>query len=187
MNLSYYSLLSLPRAADSRGGGAAFYLSEEAKYEKVHDITETKYGEYEILFFSLENKFTIGVIYRPPTPRMHAFLMKLEDVLQCFSASNGKAILCDDFNINIPESSGMEYLYQIASCGFQSHIIDPTRVKLSYSSTIDHILSKLDTEPIEAGVISENVADHLPVYIIAASSKAQPDRQHANNKPRVNF
>lgn len=187
VNLPSYRLLSLPRAADSRGGGVAFYISEGTTYETVNDITETNTGEYEMLFVELETKVTIGVIYRPPTHRMQAFLMKLEDVLQRFSASNKKAIICGNFNINTADCSGTEYLNLIASYGFQNHIIDPTRVTQTSSSTIDHILSNIDTEPIEAGVITENVADHFPVYIIAANSKPLPDRPFPNNIPRVNF
>lgn len=150
-------------------------------------MTETKSGEYEMLFVELETKVTVGVIYRPPTPRMQAFLLKLENILQRFSVSNKKAILCGDFNINIADSSGTEYLNLIASYGFHNHIVDPNRLTQTSSSTIDHILSNFNTGPIEAGVIPENVADHFPVYIIAANSKPLPDRPRANNIPRVNF
>ncbi|KAH9379128.1 hypothetical protein HPB48_021199 [Haemaphysalis longicornis] len=109
-------------------------------------MTETKTGEYEMLFVELNTKVSVGVIYRPPTPRMQAFLLKLENTLQRFSVSNKKAILCGDFNINIADSSGTEYLNLIASYGFHSHIVDPTRVTQTSSSTIDHILSNFDTE-----------------------------------------
>lgn len=187
VNLPSYKLLSLPRAADSRGGGVAFYLSEGTMYKRVDEITETKTGEYEMLFIELETKVTVGVIYRPPGSRIQSFLIKLEDVLQSLSASSKKAIICGDFNINTADCSGNEYQDLIASYGFHNHIIEPTRVTHTSSSSIDHILSNLDTESIDAGVITENVADHFPVYIIAPNPQPLSDRPLPCNIQRLNF
>lgn len=171
MNIPNYRFLSLPRLASSRGGGVALYISSQTIYKILPNLTETKTGLYDMLFAELDCGVTVGVIYRPPESNTRAFLEKLEDVLCRLANKNNKTIICGDFNINITDPSSTEYRNLLLSYGFQNHITDPTRVTLTSCSTIDHILSNFEDSSVKAGVITENVADHFPTFIVAPNAE----------------
>lgn len=157
--------------ASSRGGGVALYISSQTIYKILPNLTETKTGLYDMLFAELDCGVTVGVIYRPPESNTRAFLEKLEDVLCRLANKNNKTIICGDFNINITDPSSTEYRNLLLSYGFQNHITDPTRVTLTSCSTIDHILSNFEDSSVKAGVITENVADHFPTFIVAPNAE----------------
>lgn len=50
-----------------------------------------------------------------------------------------------------------------------------------------NILSKSDTNPVQSGVINENVGSHIAVYITASNLKPLSQRRHAYDIKSIYF
>ncbi|KAH9376869.1 hypothetical protein HPB48_002815 [Haemaphysalis longicornis] len=129
------------------------------------------------MFVELENKISVGVVYRPPGSQVQTFMSKMEDVLQYFANNSCKAIICGDFNLNTANNMNTEYQTLLSSYGFQNHIVNPTRVSANTSSIIDHILSNYDDNCVQAGVITEDITDHYPTFLLATVEYRKMENQ----------
>lgn len=186
INLPNYTFISLPRKADTRGGGVALYLSTKMSYKKL-SLTETRLGEHEMLFVELENKISVGVVYRPPGPQVQTFMSKMEEVLQYFVNNSNNAIICGDFNLNTANNMNTEYQSLLLSYGFKNHIVNPTRVSTSTSSIIDHVLSNYDENCVQAGVIMEDITDHYPTFLLASGENPKLKNQQTQLLERWDY
>ncbi len=71
------------------------------------------------------------VVYRPPKSRVPCFIQEFAEYLEILSASTGKILIMDDFNIHVdrPDSSGVaKFLSMLESFGLTQHVIDATHI-----------------------------------------------------------
>ena len=65
----------------------------------------------ELNHYSLQNKVTVGNIYKPPRDNNNVrnittFREELEPILQELSATNNEVLICGDYNINLLKLNG---------------------------------------------------------------------------------
>ena len=81
--------------------------------------------------------------------------------------------MCGDININTPpdnpSSKAIEYGNMLSSYGCLNIINKFTRIRTNVNgqtskTVIDHIITNINTNHVESGVIYYDVSDHLPIF-----------------------
>ena len=158
-------------------GGVGLYISKNLNYDCRPDLAfdfdgcETKFIELKTKQLNRKN-IIIGAIYRHPHDNHDTFYsnfgMLLKKITEKYSV-----ILCGDINVNTaPEnraSIAKDYKNLLLSFGCINLINKYTRIQtdingLTTKSTIDHIITNINTNQVESGVITYHVSDHLPIF-----------------------
>ena len=169
-NLPNYKLLRADRKG-RRGGGVAFYISQELKFKMRSDI---KLTQVESLFIEIENKnlknIVVGLIYRPPDSNLDPFCEELEQYLHKLGDENKHMFLLGDFNINFlsfsRNNNSAKFMELMYSHSFNSFINNPTRINPHSSTQIDNIFSNVHNNKTIGGLLCSEVSDHLPIFLI---------------------
>ena len=104
-NLPNYKLIRADRKG-RRGGGVAFYITQNINFKIRSDI---KLTQAESLFIEINNSnaknVIIGLIYRPPDSNCDLFCDELDFYLHKIGDENKQNFILGDFNINYSPSS----------------------------------------------------------------------------------
>ena len=162
---------------DSDYGGVGLYITKNLSYDSRPDLAfdfdgcETKFIELRTKQLNKKNVI-IGAIYRHPHNNHEAFYTNLGMLMKKITKKYS-VILCGDVNINTASENractAKDYKNLLLSYGCVNLINKYTRIQtdingLTSKTIIDHIITNLDTNQAESGVITYHVSDHLPVF-----------------------
>ena len=139
----------------------------------------------ELKHESLQNKITIGNLYKPPRDNnsarnINAFREELEPIIQELSATNNEVLICGDYNINLlklnSEAHYSDFFDTMLGHSFYPKISLPTRLNRSSGATlIDNIYCKLSFQTVKttSGIIMNYLITSriLSVWIILQRKK----------------
>ena len=156
-------------------GGTGIYILKKYSYTERNDLNFNVSGEYEASFVEMNlvnsivqtKRIVIGSIYRHPHDNHDEFYDTFYETI-CKIDDASAIILAGDINVDVSVQSTLSHKYQniILSSGLQNLVNNQfTRVTSETETTIDHILTNLGDEIIEAGVVQVEIADHLPVFV----------------------
>ena len=153
---------------ESRSGGVILYVKDGLACE-VEGVGATSFNALKLRIGAQGSpKLTVLLIYRFCGVSKRAFVSELDTKLRVVT---GPAMLVGDINLDIlrPDSCN-EYLNLLASSGFQSLVNEPTRVGLTSSSCLDHVLlrgSSGRNSEISAScnVVPVSFSDHSAVLV----------------------
>ena len=146
----------------------------------------------ELKHESLQNKITIGNLYKPPRDNnsarnINAFREELEPIIQELSATNNEVLICGDYNINLlklnAEAHYSDFFDTMLGHSFYPKISLPTRLNRSSGATlIDNIYCKLSFQTVKttSGIILDELSDHFPYFICLdnfTTKKTKPPRR----------
>ena len=166
-----YKFICRHRNPDS--GGAGIYVSKGLKYNCRPDLVfdfegcETEFIEV-ITKETLKNTI-IGVIYRHPHDNHEIFYSKLSKLFDKITKKYG------DININTAPANSKsivkDYKNLLLSYGCINLINKYTRICTDINgrtskTIIDHIITNLNTNQANSGVIFFHISDHLPVFSV---------------------
>ena len=124
-----------------KGSGLALYISESLEYCEILEYSQCTVN-LEALFIKVKNTsevLTVGVVYRPPSGTVSAFMTEFEELLS--TLPNKNVIISGDFNIDLHKPNN-EYENLFYSHGFVPTISISTHEKLGCTpSCIDNIFS----------------------------------------------
>ena len=168
-NLPNYKLIRADRKG-RRGGGVAFYITQNINFKIRSDI---KLTQAESLFIEINNSnaknVIIGLIYRPPDSNCDSFCDELDFYLHKIGDENKHNFILGDFNINFSPSSdnsnSTNCMQLMHSYGFVSIINKPTRINPHSSTQIDNIFSNVHNNKTIGGILCSEVSDHLPIFL----------------------
>ena len=177
-NLPNYKLIRADRKG-RRGGGVAFYINQNIKFNVRSDIT---FSNAETLFIEIDNgnskNVIIGLVYRPPDSNFELFYEELDLHLHKICGENKLIFVLGDFNVNFLRSAdntnSNKFLNLMYSLGFLSAINRPTRSTLFSSTQIDNIFSNVHNNEVIGGILCSEVSDHLPIFSICKSKLTYP-------------
>ena len=93
-----------------------------------------------------------------------------------------------DINVNLLNIDGTittDYISSVMSHGFVPYITRPTRITEYTATLIDHIFIRLlhckIAAPVRAGVLFNDMPDHLPIFIFLLD----PDKMQCSQRPKV--
>ena len=99
--------------------------------------------------------------------------------------SNTPLLLLGDININVNENSEdvvQQYSNILSSVGCRNLIDIPTHFWKTGQSTLDHVISNIDNDIIEDGVLNNGEKGHLPTIAIVKKHFESPPSDKTDEK-----
>ena len=171
-----YKFIYRHRNPDS--GGAGMYISKSLNYkcrlDLVFDFEGCETEFIEVVTKAKCKNTIIGVIYRHPHENHDTFYSKLSKLFENISKKYS-VIICGDININTAPTNSKsivkDYKNLLLSYGCTNLINKYTRIATDINgktskTIIDHIITNLNTNQANSGVIHYHISDHLPVFSV---------------------
>lgn len=166
VHVNGYKLFTKNR--ETRGGGVAIYVRNAYRTKLLQFfLINVDMNGVEQLWIELNlnhKKYAVGVIYRAPNCSIPQFLTTLEDCLNEILPNFDFLICGGDLNIDLLkiESCGAKLLQNIfTSYDLKQIINEPTRVTVTSSTLIDHIICSESLNIKKSSVNNiHNIADH---------------------------
>lgn len=156
-------------------GGVGLFIKDDINFEIRNDLSVFIPHIFESLFVQIrDTKYSnmiVGVIYRPPDADMDVFSSTLSSLLDQIEQTKAKCVIMGDMNIDLLKersqdvSTSSGYLDTLISSGFVPVITKPTRFGDTSATLIDHIYINDVRNEMTSGIIINDVADHLGVFI----------------------
>ena len=167
-----YHLISSPRL-NKRGGGVCIYISNIHSYDICNDSTIAlgKCCEYlhVKITTNLGNVYNVLNVYRPPSSNISNFNNAINDMLGTLEKHNCRVVLAGDLNLDLLKfvnySQTKAFMDVLISHNFFPNITSPTRITDNTSTLLDNIFINFKPTSITAGLIYDDLSDHLPTYI----------------------
>ena len=157
----------------SRGGGVAFYINSNLRYEVMcHGVPDSyhcdnRLGVLGICITISHIRLTVFVVYTPPSCAP-AVLIPFESFLHDFTTASNFTICMADFNVDLNNAlpPGLTYINNILNTLSLKQIInDTTRVTLDRCSLLDLIMVNNKLVIFSSGSLDVNeISDHCLVY-----------------------
>ena len=189
----YQPIVSNFRLDNSSRGGVALFVRSGHEYIKRPDLNKFVPFIFESVFVTLtEPRLTVGVVYTSPSADTAAFLDEYKNTLNSLMQLNENFILLGDFNTDLlkymQDSSVTEFVDSNFELGCLPLITKPTRITDTSASCLDNIITNKIYPASEAGVLIEDISDHLPVFYSIPNSHHKNQTYNTNHSfPRRNF
>ena len=183
VGLAGYEFEHCPTPTDK--GGAGIFVADYLEYDIRNDL-HLNMDRCEDIWVQLKvksnenkrdysdcNNLVIGVIYRHPGSQYKEFENRLCNIIGALNENQTKFVIVGDVNINFLKINVVkditDYYNNLQGAGCLSFINRATRVVLKgtrwQSSCPDHIYSNINSEKVEANIITSNISDHFATVI----------------------
>lgn len=155
---------------DKKGGGVLLLTKSTLHCEVLKDFTRTT-TDFEILTVQ-HGRSIFSVVYRPPVGNVVNFLEYIDNLLSWVNDNDYRLVLGGDININMFHDSSLRRrtVRVLESNACTNTISTPTRIQGNCESLLDIFVTNIDAQNVESGVITAQVSDHLPIFLIVNSS-----------------
>ena len=177
------------------------YIDDKFDVTLVKTIENSSIWEglfLELKHESLQNKITIGNLYKPPRDNnsarnINAFREELEPITQelCKSATNNEALICGDYNINLlklnAEAHYSDFFDTMHGHSFYPKISLPTWLNRSSGATlINNIYCKLSFQTVKTTyqIILDELSDHFPYFICLDNFTTKKNKTTTSSQTR---
>ena len=154
------------------GGGVCIYLPGSINYKIRSDLIPPELEAVCLEITKPQSKpFIVTTIYRPPNANAE-FFDHLEKLIKQIDDENKEMYILGDLNCNL---LGKKYLFNMQTNKLNSLyelyqlsqlINEPTRVTMTTSSLIDHVVTNTPEKISHSGVVHTGISDHSLVYAI---------------------
>lgn len=169
VHIENYSVLRSDR--NRNGGGVCMYIRDDLAFSILQDVkTEDMESIFIELLLPKTKPIVVGSCYRPP--KQAIFLDLLQQALRNIRPDLEQIIL-GDFNIDYKSTNNQlckTYKNILNIFNFKQLIEEPTRVTLSSSTVIDHIICNNEERISQSGVIPTGISDHFITYCTRRSN-----------------
>ena len=175
--LSYFDIENYDLFASCReameGGGTAVYVHKKYSSKRRQDLidmnSENSFVEIQLQYKNIVKKIVLGAIYRSPGSSHSSFIDCMEQILNKIADEKKFAVLAGDFNYNLLKESEDKnvqcFCNLMNSYGYTNVISRPTRITRDHSSLLDNIFINNEKYFKAAGIITDDLSDHFPVFI----------------------
>ena len=170
IHLDGYEVVRKDRSRN--GGGVCIYLRSSINYKIRSDLIPPELEAVCLEIIKPQSKpFIVTTIYRPPNANAE-FFDHLEKLIKQIDDENKEMYILGDLNCNLLEKktlfnmqtnklNSLYELYQLSQL-----INEPTRVTMTTSSLIDHVVTNTPEKISHSGVVHTGISDHSLVYAI---------------------
>ena len=179
VNISGYSILRSDR--NRYGGGVACYVRADLCFNRRNVFSNSIENVFFDLLIPKIKPLSIGIFYRPP--HVNTFLETIANDLKLIDLKETEVYFLGDFNINLlvndkfvlKENQSLDF--RNINCPLMSKykelcqtfslkevIQEPTRIRSTTSSLLDHILTNAGWKISQKGVIDVGLSDHQLIY-----------------------
>lgn len=150
-------------------GGVAIYVKDKFKCKplQLNDFNAEFNSEFCGIEIPTIQTFVITT-YRSCVGDINLFLTNLENLLSRYATVSKKVLLVGDFNVNFKAVSQnlTDLSCLINSYGLYATISDSTRISKQSASCIDNILTNIQDDCFETGILDPCLSDHLGQFIL---------------------
>ena len=179
VNISGYSILRSDR--NRYGGGVACYVRADLCFNRRNVFSNSIENIFFDLLIPKIKPLSISIFYRPP--HVNTFLETFANDLKLIDLKETEVYFLRDFNINLlvndkfvlKENQSLDF--RNLNCPLMSKykelcqtfslkevIQEPTRIRSTTSSLLDHILTNAGWKISQKGVIDVGLLDHQLIY-----------------------
>ena len=197
VNISGYSILRSDR--NRYGGGVACYVRADLCFNRRNVFSNSIENVFFDLLIPKLKPLSIGIFYRPP--HVNTFLETFANELKLIDLKETEVYFLGDFNINLlvndkfvlKENQSLDF--RNLNCPLMSKykelcqtfslkevIQEPTRIRSTTSSLLDHILTNAGWKISQKGVIDVGHSDHQLIY---CTRKILRTKANMHNQIRV--
>lgn len=170
VELEGYELFTKNRI-NKKGGGVALYVDNDLSCKIVDSLSTTTEGVLECLSVEItvlkSKNIIVSSLYRTPGSCLDLFNKNADNL---FGNLNKMHIVCGDFNINLlnPHNNmkTSDFITTMYSNNLFPLITKPTRITADTATLIDNIFTNRPETQITAGLLINDITDHLPVFSI---------------------
>ena len=152
-------------------GGVSAYISKDISASIIDNCTMNK-PFIESLFIKLSKnneKFILGVIYRPPKSDCNLFIDKLNEIVSSLNINNTtNCTICGDFNLNMLEylncNNTLKLMNLMNTASLIPMISKPSRITDTSATLIDNIFCSQPSN-FNSGLLTCDFSDHLPLFL----------------------
>jgi exonuclease III len=164
IHLDGYEVVRKDRSRN--GGGVCIYLRSSINYKIRSDLIPPELEAVCLEITKPQSKpFIVTTIYRPPNANAD-FFDHLEKLIKQIDDENKEMYILGDLNCNLLEEkalfnmatnklNSLYELYQLSQL-----INEPTRVTMTTSSLIDHVVTNTPEKISHSGVVHTGISDH---------------------------
>ena len=180
INIDGYNLLRKDRL-NRLGGGLVIYHKSELKVNEYFDM-KLEECDYISMKINLSKRKSANLlhIYRPPNCHIQSFLNSLDTVLGALETSHEPLFIIGDMNIDLlsPTASMQEYLKVLRSYSLHQAINQPTRITLTTSTLLDHMIINNLVGDYSVYVLTNSCSDHRGTEILWNAHIEINNQQH---------
>ena len=190
INLDGYDIIRKDRSRN--GGGVCIYLRSSINYKIRDDLVPSELEAVCVEIIKPHSKpFVVTTVYRPPSA-LSEFFDHFEKLIKAIDNENKEMYILGDLNCdllrpdkdyNIPTKKKSLYeLYQL------SQLIDEaTRVTMTTTSLIDHMVTNTPEKNSDSGVIHTGISDHSLIFAIRKLSVIKKQENIVEMRNMKNF
>ena len=166
-NLEGYMMYYNNRSGKN-GGGVCLYVNNHCVVEERNDMIMDD-GCSDSLFLEVKTlsgpSIIIGVIYRPPSSVYNTFRVSFDNLLLSINQHNKKCIIMGDFNIDTSKNTlnAIDFQNILFSSSFLTTIDRHTRVTKKTKTTIDNIITNIQSSSWKSGILYTDISDHYGI------------------------
>ncbi len=191
INLDGYDIVRKDRSRN--GGGVCIYLRRSINYKIRDDLVPSELEAVCVEIIKPHSKpFVVTTVYRPPSA-LSEFFDHFEKLIKDIDNENKEMYIlgdlnCDllrpdkDYNIPTKKIKSLYELYQL------SQLIDEaTRVTMTTTSLIDHMVTNTREKISDYGVIHTGISDHSLIFAIRKISVIKKQENIVEMRNMKNF
>ena len=191
IHLDGYEVIRKDRSRN--GGGVCIYIRSSINYKIRSDLVPPTLEAVCLEITKSQSKpFIVSTIYRPPNAPAE-FFDCFETLIKQIDDENKEMYILGDLNcnllqekalFNVPTSklNSIYELYQLSQL-----INEPTRVTLTTSSLIDHVVTNTPEKISHSGVVHTGISDHSLIYAIRKIRHFQKNDDFVEIRNMKNF
>ena len=185
------NMINLDRSRN--GGGVCIYLRSSINYKISDDLAPSELEAVCVEIIKPHSKpFLFTTVYRPPSASSEFFDL-FEKLIKAIDNENKEMYVLGDLNCDILKTDkdsntptkkikSLYDLYQL------SQLIDEaTRITMTTSSLIDHIVTNTQEKISDSGVIHTGISDHSLVFAIRKISGVRKQENTFEIRNMKNF
>jgi hypothetical protein len=167
-----YELFTSNRT-NKKGGGVALYVDTALRCTMLKSMTINIDDILESLTIEItvekSKNIIISCVYRTPGSCLDTFTCKSEAMFANLN-HNKVHIICGDFNIDLLNPHGnnntIDFINTMYSNSLFPLITKPSRITKDTATLIDNIFINTIASQVTAGLLINDISDHLPVFAI---------------------
>ena len=155
-----------------RGGGVAIYSHKKLQCTAMESLTLNE-EHLESIFIKIKTNhrnLVVGCCYRPPNSQYEIFESCIEEKMSSVCSQTTDLYVCGDFNVDLlrseEEARASSFYSSMAALSLIPTISKPTRITDTSCTLIDNIFTT-NLSNFISGIFTIEIADHLPIFIIA--------------------
>ena len=168
-----YELFISNRNNNKTAGGVALYVSTDLRCRGVKSTTNNIENIMECLTIELNieksKNIVISCVYRNPGSCLDTFVKALDNMF-CNLNNNKIHLVCGDLNVDLLNPHGKSKITAFIDSMYSNSlfpvITKPTRITKDTATLIDNIFINNIECKVTAGLLINDISDHLPVFAI---------------------